>query len=350
VEDRPVRPGSRQTLRFNPSNATTGTVERVVADDGSRRVHKSLRRPGATASDATYWITSSTDPAHWSYWRREAEVYSDVRFRSSLTGTGLDLPVAEVEEGSGSVSLWLEDVAGLAGTDFVLEDHVAAATALGRWQGGPVGTVPGWSSQRFLRDYSTSRPVDLNLVDDDHAWDQPLIRAAWPGDLRAGWERLLAHREHLLTVMEQLPRTLCHLDAWVSNAIRRPSGDVVLLDWAFAGDGAVGEDLGNYLPDAVFDLFWPAERLAELEALCFPAYVTGLREAGWSGDQEQARLGVVASCVKYAWLLPLMLQQAGRTEHTAYHRGADAERLYSQRGLALAHLVAWCDEALTRSR
>ena len=55
---------------------------------------------------------------------------------------------------------------------------------------------------------------------------------------------------------------------------------------------------------------------------------------------------MVASCVKYAWLLPLLLEEAGDDEHVAYHRPADAEHLYHQRGAALAHLVTWCEEAL----
>jgi hypothetical protein len=59
---------------------------------------------------------------------------------------------------------------------------------------------------------------------------------------------------------------------------------------------------------------------------------------------------VVASCVKYAWLLPLLLERAGSTKHAAYHRAVDPGHLYRQRGLALSHLVAWCDEALARSR
>jgi len=50
--------------------------------------------------------------------------------------------------------------------------------------------------------------------------------------------------------------------------------------------------------------------------------------------------------VKYAWLLPLMLTQAGDTEQQAYHQDADPEHLYRQRGMALAHLVGWADEAL----
>jgi len=184
------------------------------------------------------------------------------------------------------------------------------------------------------------------VADDDAAWVQPLVRATWPTGLRDGWARLLAHRDVLLDVMEQLPRASSHLDAWVSNTVRRPDGTVVLLDWAFAGDGAIGQDLGNWLPDAVFDLFWPAEQLADLEAACYPTYLEGLRKSGWQGWDSDARLGVTASCVKYAWLLPLMLIPARDTEQQAYHQDADPKHLYRQRGLALAHLVGWANEAL----
>ncbi|MFB9377015.1 phosphotransferase family protein [Kineococcus gynurae] len=334
-----------ETLRFNPDNATTGTVERVRASDGSTRVHKQLRRAGTVPTAPAHWA-ASTAPGDWNYWAREAEVYTDPRLRASLSGTGLDLPAAEVQPDAQGTHLWLEDVHGTVGADFTLADHIATAVGLGRWQARPLRPAPAWASRGFLRAYSTSRPGDVALVEDDAAWTQSLIAGTWPVDLRAGWARLLTHREDLLDVMEALPRALCHLDAWVSNVIRRPSGEVVLLDWAFAGDGAVGEDLGNYLPDAVFDLFWPAERLAELEAACWPAYLDGLRGGGWDGTEREARLGMVASCVKYTWLLPLLLQRATDTEHDAYHQRADTEHLYRQRGAALAHLVGWCDEAL----
>ena len=333
-----------EVLRYNPNNQTTLLVERVRTPAGSR-VRKELRRPSpASEGGAAHWA-ASTDPEHWNYWHREAEVYADDDLRASLDGTGLELAGAEVVDHDNGTTLWLEDVTGTAGPDFTLDDHVAAATALGRWQGRPPLVRP-WSSRRFLREYSTSRPWDLTVVDDDAAWAQPLIRATWPTGLRAGWARLLAHRGALLDVMEQLPRVSSHLDAWVSNVVRRTDGTVVLLDWAFAGDAAVGEDLGNWLPDAVFDLFWPAAQLADLEAACFPAYLRGLRGSGWQGTDSDARLGLVASCVKYAWLLPVLLARAGDTEQQAYHQDADPEHLYRQRGTSLAHLVGWADEAL----
>lgn len=333
-----------QALRYNPSNATTLLVERVHTANGSR-VRKVLRRPvPGTSTGAAHWA-ASTDPRHWNYWHREADVYLDDELRASLLGTGLGLAGVKVVEEDRGTTLWLEDVAGVPGPDFALEDHVAAAAALGRWQAQPP-LARSWTSQRFLREYSTSRPWDLSVLDDDEAWAQPLIRDTWPAGLRQGWKRLLAHRGVLLDLMERLPRTTCHLDAWGSNAVRRHDGTVVLLDWAFTGDGAVGEDLGNWLPDAVFDLFWPAERLAELESACLPAYLSGLREAGWQGSDRDVRLGVVASCVKYVWLLPLLLARAGDAEHQAYHQVAEPEHLYRERGVALSHLVGWADEAL----
>jgi hypothetical protein len=333
----------REVLRHNPLNAVTAVVERVADPGGATRIRKELRAP-SSAAPAGPWAASG-DRRHWNHWRREAEAYRDAALRHSLRDTGLDMPAGEVVEHDGGATLWLEDVDGTPGAGFGLDDHVALATGLGRWQSqGPLGAP--WGSRRFLRQYTGSKRVALDSADDDEAWAQRLVRDTWPPELRAGWRRLLAHREHLLDVMERLPRTRSHLDVWVSNEIRRPTGELVLLDWAFAGDGAVGEDLGNHVPDATFDLFWPAEDIGELDAACFEGYLAGLREAGWRGREREVRLGVVASCVKYAWLLPLMLEQAGSSKHHAYHRAADAHHLYRRRGLAFAHLVAWCDEAL----
>jgi hypothetical protein len=337
---------SRETLRHNPLNAVTAVVERVTDAAGRTLIRKELRRPdaGLTGGSPAPWA-ASMDPEHWNYWRREADAYLSVPLRDGLQVAGLDMAAADVEETDAGVVLWLEEIVGAPGTEFILDDHAVLANALGRWQAqGPLRET--WASRRFLREYSNSKPARYELVEDDAAWDQRLIANCWPPGLRDGWRRLLANRETLLTVMESLPRTRSHLDVWVSNEIRRPTGVVVLLDWAFAGDGAIGEDLGNHIPDAVFDLFWPAERIAELDETCFAAYLSGLREAGWRGAEREVRLGVVASCVKYAWLLPRLLESAGQANHQAYHQTANSEHLYQQRGAALMHLVTWCDQAL----
>jgi hypothetical protein len=339
----PARP-SVTPLRHNPLNAVTASVDRITYPGGATRIRKQLRAPGGTGGS---WA-GSAHPRHWNYWRREAEAYRDDELRQQLRAAGLGLPDGEVEDAADGAVLWLEDVHGRPGREFGLDDHAALARACGRWQAAPPDDRP-WSSKDFLRAYSTSRPVRWDLLDDDAAWQRPLVRELWPDGLRPAWAHLVAHREDLLRLVEQAPRCRCHLDLWVSNEIRRPDGSFALLDWAFTGDGAVGEDIGNHIPDAVFDLFWPAERLPELAEACIGAYLEGLSEGGRRGDADRVRTTVLACGVKYAWLLPLLLERAADDVHHAYHEEVDGRRLFQQRGLALAFVAAGCAEALRRS-
>ena len=73
-----------------------------------------------------------------------------------------------------------------------------------------------------------------------------------------------AHRERLYRISESLPRTLCHLDYWPKNLIRRPDGLLVLIDWSLrAAFGALGGEAGN-LVRCGLDHFATDERPAAL--------------------------------------------------------------------------------------
>lgn len=291
---------STAVLRHNPLNAVTASVERVTYADGRTAVRKELRAP----TDTTGPWAASRDPRHWNYWRREVEVYRDEVLRADLRDAGLLLPQADVEKQANGAVLLMEDIDGTPGTQFGLVEHAAVARACGRWQ-ARTGADRSWTSRGFIRDYSTTRDAPWHLLTDDAAWEQPIIQETWPGELRDAWTHLVAHRDDLLDLVAGLPRARCHLDFWVSNVIRRPTGELAVFDWSFMGDGALGEDIGNYIPDAVFDLFWPAEQMPELADTCVSNYLDGLYEAGWRGDADQVRLAVMASGVKYAWLLPV---------------------------------------------
>jgi hypothetical protein len=327
---------SQAELTHNPLNGVTGAIWR----DGDA-VHKVLTR----RRDAPEHWAASDDPRHWNYWRREALVYESALPERLGLGAPRLLDLAETADGD--LALRLEHVQGRHSASLTIDDLEAAAHVLGRSQGRADLPDAPWLSRSFLRDYSGSRAVDWALLEDDAAWAQPLMREHFPPELRAGLVRLRERREWLLSLSERLPRTVCHLDVWANNLIRRPSGEIVLLDWAFTGDGARGEDVGNLVPDSVLDLLFPHEALDELDTRLTAAYVRGLRDAGFGGDERVVRLGICASAIKYDWLTVFCLEHAGAVEHADYGRRGtvDAHARYAARAAALALCVRWADEA-----
>jgi hypothetical protein len=323
-------------LTHNPSNGVTGGLWL-----GGDVVHKILTRHRNVPE---HWAASD-DPRHWNYWRREALVYR-TRLPERL---GLAAPalLSDASSPDGDIELCLEYVQGAHGAALSVADLEATAGALGRAQGAAHLPEEAWLSRGFLRAYSGSRLVDWALLDDDAAWAQPLVREHFPPALRQRLGLLHARRDHLLATMERLPRTVCHLDVWPNNLVRRPGGEVVFLDWGFVGDGAIGEDIGNLVPDSVMDLLLPYQLLDELDTRLTRAYLRGLRDAGWDGDQRVVRLGICASAVKYDWLTVHCLEHAGAARHPDYGRQGtvDAEARYAARAAALGLCARWAEEA-----
>jgi hypothetical protein len=313
-----------------------------------------LLPPGASPAKPAHWAASD-QPHHWNWWRRELVAY-ERRAVGAWDEAALDMPVLMdvVPRPDGGVELWLEDVAGKLGPRWEPADHATFARALGRAQARAAGGGPwqgwDWLSRGFLPDYPESQPVDEAVWTDDEAWAHELV-APHLGSLREELHRLHVERHHWYGLLGRLPRTLCHLDVWPANLIARPDGRTVLLDWSFVGDGALGEDAGNLVPDIVFDLFLPGERIGELDRSITGAYLAGLAEAGWDGDPRLVRLAMCASAVKYHWLTPYMIRGAGSPQR--HYGGApmdEARGRYQQRGLALAHLCGWLDEARALER
>lgn len=332
---------TRELLTHNTLNAVTAGIWRVR--DGDRSVIlKVLTRRKDGHDD---W-PASDDPRHWNYWRREAHVYGD-GLPELWKGSGLAAPrlLDLVEREDGDLALWFEDVAGEPGASWDVGRHALLGRQLGRAQAtaGPVDRP--WLSRSFLRDYVESKRVPYELLDDDAAWRHPLVAEHFPPGLRAEAVRLHRDREWFLDLLGSLPRAFCHLDLWPNNLVARGE-ETVLFDWAFAGDGALGEDVGNHVPDSVFDLFLPAARLPELDRAVYGGYVEGLREAGWRGDERLVRQAVCASAVKYDWLIPAMLAAVDRVQRDyGGTRPVDVARRYRERGAAMRYLTGWAEEA-----
>ncbi len=333
------------SLTHNRANGVTQSVDRVRAGDRTAVVKVVGRR---TEGVPAHWLPSE-DPDHFNHWRREARVY-EAELGDAYAGSGLTSPelLALHRREDGSLALWLEDLGSDHG-NWTVGDVVEAARRLGIAQGRIAvegGPDQAWLSQRFLRRYSSAKPVDYGLLDDGERWAHPLIARHDPGTLREGTRRLHDEADWFFALSERLPRTLCHLDFWPNNLLWRSDGALSLVDWSFVGDGALGEDVSNLIVDTVFDHFLGAEDLAELDRRVVTAYLDGLGDAGWSGNEELVRLGVWSAAVKYQWLMPLQLAQLDQP--TVAYGGddvVDPDRRYADRLGGLALLVEWAERA-----
>lgn len=312
---------------------------------------KSDRSRGSTRWEA-HWTARDHDPRRWTYWCREPLAYQH-DLAGAYDGSGITAPAClGVDVDDSEAVLLLEWVGEGPGEAWPVTSYGPAAEALGRAQapfllGEPLPLL-SWLSRRFLREYSSEKPVAWGLLDDGDAWAHPLVRETFPGGLRAGVRFVHEHRERLYQISESLPRTLCHLDFWPKNLFRRSTGETVVIDWSFAGDGAAGEDVGNLVPDAVFDHFVSADQMPRLEQVVFEGYLQGLRAAGWSDDPRLVQLGMWSSAVKYDWLAPFTLAQIGQERQYRYGGAGeiDAAFKFRERSRVLLFNAQWARQAI----
>jgi hypothetical protein len=305
-------------LTHNAGNQATGGIWLVEGPAG-----RAVLKIANAGEDAGAWATSERGD-HWNNWRREPLAYRSGLAQAAFGDAGLGAPrlLELVELGAGALALWLEAVDGLPGPRWTVERLADAAGRLGRVQAAWAGReLPyPWLSRGWLRQYVASKPIREPV-----AWDHPLAVAAWPAELRARLRRLWARRADLLDQAEALPRTLCHLDVWPMNLIARggPGDEIVLLDWSFAGAGAVGEDVANLIADSVADALIEPALLPAIDREVTAAYLAGLRAGGWRGGDAVVRRAIeVTGAAKYCWLAPIMLQRLAESGPRAYDRRA----------------------------
>jgi hypothetical protein len=329
-------------------------VWRIRTREGRLAVLKytrSDRSPGGTPMDA-HWTARDHDPRRWTYWCRESLAYQH-NLAGEYGGSGITAPACLGADVDGSEAVLLLDwVTGEPGEVWPVPCYGPAAEALGRAQasfllGRPVPPY-SWLSKRFLREYSSEKQVTWELLDDDDAWAHPLVVETFPAGLRDAVLFVHAHSERLYQISESLPRTLCHLDFWPKNLFRVAGGETVLIDWSFAGDGAVGEDAGNLVPDAVFDHFVTADQMPRLEKAVYEGYLRGLRGAGWHDDPRLVQLGMWSAAVKYDWLAPLTLAQVRQERQYRYggEGEIDASFKFRERSQALLYNAGWAQKAI----
>jgi hypothetical protein len=290
---------------------------------------------------------SSADQDHWYYWKREVLAYRSGLLESFEGGLRGPACLAVFERADGSVALWLEDVGrGSAGTTWGVAPYEEAARHLGHAQGAlaraPVRTEP-WFARDWLRAYLTQRDADMELLSDAGVWAWPLVRDNLSQAKAVPMQKMRDDQALFLDALHSLPRTICHFDLHPANLFALDGG-TVLIDWAFVGLGALGEDVAVLVADSVLDFHIDPDLFDDLFEVVRRGYLDGLRRAGWEGPDELVTLAMDATlAARYAWIGPAMLRAVVSERSVMNGRPIDeAVRCWAQ---TVPFLLRHADEA-----
>jgi len=292
----------------------------------------------------------------WNYWKREAMAYRSGLLDDLPGGIAAPRCLTVEELADGIVRLWLEDVAPANDEPWPLDRYALAARHLGQFNGAYLAEHPlpdyPWLSTKWLRGWVSANEAAIAHL--KRVLDHPLVRRVYPEGVATSFLRLWTERELFFDHLDRLPHTLCHLDAFRRNLLDRRLSDgshqTLVLDWAFIGKGALGEELGPLIQASV-EFFEAAGIAAQaLEEASFEGYLEGLADAGWRGDPQVVRFSYAASTsIRYGvgtvrLVLPVLLDERlhARVEELL---GRPKEKVFEKWAEETEHMVSLTDEA-----
>lgn len=251
-----------------------------------RVVVKILRSPeGLTMPDGT---TITRDMAeeqnNFGYWQREALAAQSDLFDD--LPPGLRVPQCFGITCVSDTECWLWQEYLPADKDWTWNDYYAAAYRLGQWQAAHQKLpLHSWLSENWLASW-VHGPLKgiFGLVEGMNGYQHPLLTAYFAPEELVALRQLWAKRQSYLERLAQLPQTLCHLDAHRGN-LSWQGDDLAMLDWAFVGAGALGEELAAFIGASLLLDYVPLADAEQLEQVAFDGYLAGSRAAGWAGDE-----------------------------------------------------------------
>ncbi len=219
---------------------------------------------------------SLSDPQHFAYWRRAADVVTYELVTNTPGLIGAPAAVQEDAEGISVITEWVEDAAN---------SGLTVAMAMGRFATAELEHVR-WLARNQMR----SR---IQRLEHNGGWST-LGRTTVSDLADALWIR----RHYYLEVLDRMPQVAQHGDPSTANLPGREGSRVVAIDWSTLGYGPVGADLGIYSLQAREDI----EPLLD-------AYLIGLREAG------RGAIAVTGEEVLYAAQVMAVFTVMTRAEH-----------------------------------
>lgn len=256
------------------------------------------------------------DPAHYNYWRREVLAYESGLLNSLTAGFRTPECYSIDEQDDGSVWLWLEDMPHES-KRWEREEYAFAAAKLGEFHAAYLLGQPlpdfSWINRRWMRSW-IHECKKYRQVHQESMVQHTCVSCngvAYVIDRFAVLETLIPE---WLAVLERLPRAFSHQDYYESNILLTPDGlhegNLALIDWQFASISGVGEDLGRFFGLSVSRGQVPPESCRNDLELFISSYISGLKGAGWLGDEALPRFGCLAAfALRAVWEVPKLLKK-----------------------------------------
>ena len=239
--------------------------------------------------------------ADWHYWKREILAYQS-GILADLSGPfGAPRCFGVVEHPGDEFWIWLEELRDTVGDRWPIEQYARTARHLGEFNGAylagrPLPAQPWLTTGRVRNWLDLGEPVLRDL----RAFVDNATRRHWLSGRQIDRViELWRGRERLLSAIEHLPRTFCHHDAFRRNLFAQRDADgldrTVAIDWQIVGTGAIGEDAMPLIAVSLQFMNVSTDWTEDLEGAVLDGYVCGLRDGGWQGSTDLARLGYAIS-------------------------------------------------------
>lgn len=290
------------------------------------------------------------------WWRREAELYRS-GLLNNLTGIRAPRCFAVIEQPDGRLVICLEEVGNQSPTHWSLARFALAARHLGEFNGAYPRTRPLPDHPALARPlwHCRSGAASDTVTAGPDLWRHPIIagEVATADELRL--RQLGSERERFLTLLDRLPHTFSHNDAWSANLIghRLPDGteETVAIDWAYAGLAPLGAEIGGLVAGELCHLTVESHEATALEESAWTGYLTGLADAGWQGDTRHVRFAYLTTvALRLATTLPVRfarVQDEGCDEAIGRQFGQSVAEAVGQWGAGLRLALAKAGEART---
>jgi hypothetical protein len=298
------------------------------------------------------------DEADWNYWKRELLAFGS-GFLDQFHGPFVPVRCWAAEEtGPGRGRLWLEHLDptnGGAKARWTVGRHAAAAHDLGVFNGQGLEHADEldrhtWAARRWLRGWfeSMQRWDVGRAVDEPACWNHPLVRDVVPATTPHRFAALWDEAPDILDTLEALPTTVTHHDAQWSNLFGTDDDTTAhrttAIDWSFLGLAPVGQDLGHHVACNLYARSVDADQAEAHDQASTAAYLTGLREAGWDGDERAVRFArAAAACLQIGTILVADLVELHEVLEGSAAPDVQPwpESVAEREGLAVPDVMAW---------